>query len=220
MKDEFLSISAPAEGLYSEKGSKFLAFLFPVSDEDEASVYLASIKKLHPKARHYCTALRLVAPIFVERFSDDGEPSGTAGRPIMGQLIKNELQNVMAIVVRYFGGTKLGVPGLIEAYRSATEDAVAKAQIITRTICLQVRLTMSYEIISSFKNVLAKNEIRIFEEKFEEKVELVIGLKKSSAKEILQKVLHDFSQRDFHEMEMYGEFLSMKIEWLKEERIV
>ena len=115
-----------------DRGSKFLAYASPVANESEANLFLQKIKKDHPKARHYCSALRLNPDASLERINDDGEPSGSAGRPIMGQLIKHKLTNAMIIVVRYFGGTKLGVPGLIEAYKTSAANAINGATIVIK----------------------------------------------------------------------------------------
>ena len=207
------------EGLYTDKGSKFIASIYPVSSEEESNAILASIRKLHPKARHYCTALRLYTPVFLERISDDGEPSGSAGRPIMGQLVKHDLTQVFVVVTRYFGGTKLGIPGLIEAYKTSTADAISHAEILLRRIYTSIKLSMRYEVYSTFKHSLLHHEILILRETFGEQVELVIGLRKSMAQEKLRQVLHEFSQRDFNEIEKYGDHLSMQLEWQNEEYI-
>ena len=137
----------------------------------------------------------------------------------MGQLIKNDITQVFAIVVRYFGGTKLGIPGLIEAYKSSTADAIAHAQIIRRVIYSPLKLSMSYEIYSTFKHSLLHHGIPFLKESFTEDAEIIIGLRKSSAKEKLHSVLNEFSQRDFTELEMYSHHLSMQLTWLEEEYI-
>ena len=120
--DTFKSISAPAEGIYKEKGSKFLAFAYPVVSEEEVKAILESVRKEYYDARHHCYAWRLGLNGNQWRYNDDGEPSSTAGRPIYGQILSRELSDVLIVVVRYFGGTKLGVPGLIRAYRTAAAD--------------------------------------------------------------------------------------------------
>ena len=122
--DTFKSISGPAEGLYKEKGSKFLAFAYPVVSEEEVRAALEKIRKEYYDARHHCYAYRLGLSGDVWRYNDDGEPSSTAGRPIYGQILSRELSDVLIVVVRYFGGIKLGVPGLIRAYKAAAADAL------------------------------------------------------------------------------------------------
>jgi len=117
-----MTLKSLSEGYYMERGSKFHAYAFPVQTEDEVHSILQALKKEHPKARHFCSALRLYPDASLERSNDDGEPSGSAGRPILGQLVKHDLTNVFVVVVRYFGGTKLGIPGLIEAYQCRNHD--------------------------------------------------------------------------------------------------
>lgn len=130
--DLYKSIEAPSKGLYKDLGSKFLAFAYPVETQDQIKEILSSIKKEYFDARHHCYAYRLGREGDIWRANDDGEPSSTAGRPILGQLLSNELSDILVVVVRYFGGTKLGVPGLIKAYKSATSDAIANAVIVNK----------------------------------------------------------------------------------------
>src|SRR5580700_3591355 len=132
--DTYRTIEKPIEGLFRDRGSKFLAFAYPVNTETELKTALALLKAEHPKANHHCWALRLGIDRSVFRLNDDGEPSGTAGRPILNTLFSRDLTNLVVIVVRYFGGTLLGVPGLINAYKSATEDALKQAIIIEKTV--------------------------------------------------------------------------------------
>ncbi|MDF2457519.1 MAG: Xaa-Pro dipeptidase, partial [Cytophagaceae bacterium] len=130
IKKAFQTLRFPVEGLYKEKGSKFLSKALPVQSEDEIKQHLASIRKEYDDARHVCYAFSLQEPFLTERGNDDGEPAHTAGTPILNQIRSFELSNVLVVVVRYFGGTKLGVSGLIQAYKAAAEDALQKAEII------------------------------------------------------------------------------------------
>lgn len=130
ISDTYFSIAGPSEGIYKELGSKFLAFAWPVETEEEAKARIAAVRKEYFDARHHCFAWRLGLTGEPYRLSDDGEPSSTAGRPIHGQLLSRELSDVLVVVVRYFGGVKLGVPGLIRAYKTATQDALDHAQVI------------------------------------------------------------------------------------------
>ena len=130
--DTYKSISAPSRGIYKELGSKFLAFAYPVSTDEEIKQILASLRKEYFDARHHCYAWRLGLSGEPFRMNDDGEPSSTAGRPIYGQLLSQELSDILVVVVRYFGGVKLGVPGLIRAYKTATQDALANATVIEK----------------------------------------------------------------------------------------
>ena len=130
--DTYRSIAAPSKGIYKELGSKFLALAYPVETEEAAKNIIAALRKEHFDARHHCFAWRLGLTGEPYRFSDDGEPSSTAGRPIYGQLLSQELSDILVVVVRWFGGVKLGVPGLIRAYKTATQDALANATIIEK----------------------------------------------------------------------------------------
>ena len=130
--DTYLSISAPSKGIYKELGSKFLALAYPVETEEEAKNIISAVRKEHFDARHHCYAWRLGLTGEPYRQSDDGEPSSTAGRPILGQLLSRELSDVLVVVVRWFGGVKLGVPGLIRAYRTATQEALSAATVIEK----------------------------------------------------------------------------------------
>src|SRR5687768_10464063 len=128
-----------------DRGSKFLAYAFPAGSEKEANDILLKIKKDHPKARHYCFAYRLLPDASLERTDDDGEPSGSAGKPILGQLIKHRVTNAMIIVVRYFGGTKLGVSGLTEAYKTSASNAILSGQIIAKKVFAMIMIHPAYE---------------------------------------------------------------------------
>lgn len=132
ISDTYRSIGAPARGTYKELGSKFLAFAYPVETEEEVKTILASLRKEYFDARHHCYAWRLGLRGEPFRMNDDGEPSSSAGRPILGQLLSRELSDVLVVVVRYFGGVKLGVPGLIRAYRTATQDALDQAGTVEK----------------------------------------------------------------------------------------
>ena len=131
-EDTYKTIAKPAEGLFRDKGSKFIAYSYPFDDENALKSVLDEVRALHPKARHHCYAYRLGLDRSVFRVNDDGEPAGSAGRPILNVLLSNELTNVLVVVVRYFGGTLLGIPGLINAYKSSTQEAIANADIIER----------------------------------------------------------------------------------------
>ena len=133
IQDTYKSISAPAKGLFKDNGSRFIAHAYPVETEDEIKEIVASLKKEYHDARHHCYAWRLGHMGDRFRANDDGEPSGSSGRPILGQIDSHGLSDILVVVVRYFGGIKLGIPGLIRAYRTSTEDAICNAQIIEKT---------------------------------------------------------------------------------------
>ena len=130
--DTYSGIAAPAEGLFKDNGSRFIAFAYPVETEAQVKEIVQSLKKEYHDARHHCFAYRLGYKGDVWRASDDGEPSGSAGRPILGQIDSLGLSDVLVVVVRYFGGIKLGIPGLIRAYKTSTADALGKAQIVQK----------------------------------------------------------------------------------------
>lgn len=154
ISDTYRSIAAPAKGIYKELGSKFLAFAHPVETEDQAKEILAAVRKEYFDARHHCYAWRLGLTGEPYRLSDDGEPSSTAGRPIHGQLLSQELSDILVVVVRYFGGVKLGVPGLIRAYRTATQDALANAQIVEKVAGEHFTLKFGYLQMNDVMKVL------------------------------------------------------------------
>ena len=134
MEDTYKTIEKPSEGLFKDKGSKFISFAFPVDNEEEIKEIVQSIKKEHHSARHHCYAWRLGADQLLFRANDDGEPSSTAGKPILGQIQSFDLTNILIVVVRYFGGTLLGVSGLINAYRNAALDAINQAEIVEKLV--------------------------------------------------------------------------------------
>jgi len=154
ISDTYRSISAPAQGVYKELGSKFLAFAHPVETEEAAKRILEDIRKEYFDARHHCYAWRLGLTGEPYRMNDDGEPSSTAGRPIHGQLLSQGLSDILVVVVRYFGGTKLGVPGLIRAYKSATQDALAHADIIEKVAGEPFTIAFDYLQMNDVMKVL------------------------------------------------------------------
>ncbi|MBR6269666.1 MAG: YigZ family protein [Bacteroidales bacterium] len=143
--DQYLSISAPSTGIYKDNGSKFLAFAYPVESEEQVKEHLAALRKEYFDARHHCYAYRIGHLGQIWRANDDGEPSSTAGKPILGQLLSSELSDILVVVVRYFGGVKLGVPGLIKAYKTATSEALSAASTITKTASATYEITFGYE---------------------------------------------------------------------------
>lgn len=154
LRDTYQSISEPARGLYRDNGSKFLAFAFPVESESEIKAILAGIRKDYFDARHHCYAYRLGHTGSVWRANDDGEPSSSAGRPILGQLLSRELSDILVVVVRYFGGIKLGIPGLIRAYRESTADALENARTVEKIAGIRYRLRFPYDRMNAVMKVL------------------------------------------------------------------
>jgi len=164
--DSYHTISSPAEGIYKERGSRFIGLAFPISSADEVKAYLKEIKKAHHQANHHCYAFRSGPDGSVSRFSDDREPSGTAGKPILGQLQSAGLTDVLIIVARYFGGSLLGVPGLINAYRSSAKDAIDHATIIQKFVMVNFRITFGFQnqnelitLLKSYSAIILKQDL-------------------------------------------------------------
>jgi len=163
----YLTVDGISEGLYKEKGSKFISFVFPVASEEEAKGQLEKLRKQFHDARHHCFAWIIGPDKSLYRASDDGEPNHSAGDPILGQLRSKNLTNVMAVVVRYFGGTKLGVGGLIVAYRSATQDALEKAIILEKEIDESVTLKYNYAYTSEAMRLVKDFDLTILSQDFQ-----------------------------------------------------
>ena len=162
-EDSYKTIAKPAEGSYSEKRSKFLAYAFPVQNEQDVKQRLAEIQKKHWDARHHCYAYILGAHKDAYRMNDNGEPSGTAGRPIYGQLLSKDLTNTLVIVVRYFGGIKLGVSGLQNAYKVAAREALDAAVIEERTVQETYRVTFEYVKMNDIMQILKDPEVQVLD---------------------------------------------------------
>ena len=145
IQDQYTTIASPTEGTFRDRGSKFIGYAFPVNNEREVKEHLQNLKKLHPSSRHVCYAFRINPLNEYWRANDDGEPSSSAGKPILGQIRSMELQNVLVAVVRYFGGTLLGVPGLIHAYKQAAIEALQQAILVEKTVTLEITATVSYD---------------------------------------------------------------------------
>lgn len=185
MNDTYKTISARSEGIFKDKGSKFLAYAFPVESEEEIRELLAQVKKDHYSARHHCYAWRIGTKDPVYRANDDGEPSSTAGKPILGQLLSNEITNVLVIVVRYFGGTLLGTSGLINAYRTATADALQNARIETRTIEEHFKIQFNYPEMNRVMQVIKQENLKVVTTKFDLKCEVAITVRESEAEKVV-----------------------------------
>jgi uncharacterized YigZ family protein len=167
MKDQYRTISSPSRGQYKEKGSRFLAFAFPVNTEEEIREVTGDLRKQYHDARHHCYAWQLGAELERYRFNDDGEPSGSAGKPIYGQIRSRELTNILVVVVRYFGGTKLGVGGLINAYRSAAADALGIAGIVEKKVESLLGVEFSYSQMNSIMKVVKDLDLTLENQQFD-----------------------------------------------------
>ena len=151
--DKYMSIAAPAQGLFKDNGSRFIAFAYPVESIEEVKPLVDALKKEYHDARHHCFAYRIGHKGDVFRANDDGEPSGSAGRPILGQIDSAGLSDILIVVVRYFGGIKLGIPGLIRAYKTSTADALAAATIVEKTACQYFTVEFEYLQMNSVMNL-------------------------------------------------------------------
>ncbi len=154
MIDYYNTVVQPAEGIYKEKGSKFIAYLYPIESDDEAIRYVADLKKQFHDARHHCYAYQLGINGDKYRENDDGEPSGTAGKPIRGQIRSTGLTNVLIVVVRYFGGTKLGVPGLIHAYKTAALDAINNSTIVEKLVEKELEFSFDFSLMNDVMRII------------------------------------------------------------------
>ena len=181
-KDEFLTITdTPAEGFYSEKRSKFLAFAFHVTSEEEVKQYVAEFRKKYYDARHVCWAYMLGADRTDFRANDDGEPSSTAGKPILGQINKNELTDILIIVVRYYGGVNLGTSGLIVAYRTAAAEAIANAEIVSQFVEGEVVFDFPYIMMNDVMKIIKDMSPRIISQTYDNTCEMKLSIRKSEA---------------------------------------
>lgn len=181
-KDEFLTITdTPAEGFYSEKRSKFLAFAFHVTSEEEVKQYVSEFRKKYYDARHVCWAYMLGADRTDFRANDDGEPSSTAGKPILGQINKNELTDILIIVVRYYGGVNLGTSGLIVAYRTAAAEAIANAEIVSQFVEEEVVFDFPYIMMNDVMKIIKDMSPRIISQTYDNTCEMKLSIRKSEA---------------------------------------
>jgi len=175
---------AGEETLYKEKGSKFFGYAFPMKTEEELTPYIDSLKQKHKSARHFCYAYQLGTETMRYRVNDDGEPSNSAGMPIYGQIQSFDITNVLVVVVRYFGGTKLGVGGLISAYKTSAKETLELCTIITKTINLQMELTFDYKNLNKVMRVIKEKDLEIVSQKLELDCKIIIQMPKNKAEEI------------------------------------
>lgn len=152
--DSYRSIAGPSEGLFKDNGSRFIALAYPVETEQQVKEIVSALRKEYYDARHHCYAYRLGYKGDVFRASDDGEPSGSAGRPILGQIDSAGLSDILVVVVRYFGGIKLGIPGLIRAYKTSTADAISQATIVEKIASRQFRISFDYFVMNDVMKII------------------------------------------------------------------
>lgn len=184
LNDSYQTITRPSEGMFKDKGSRFLSFAYPVKNEDEIKLILAKIRKEHFSARHCCFAWSLGIGNNSFRVNDDGEPSGTAGRPIYGQIQSHRLTNILLVVVRYFGGTLLGVSGLIQAYRKAADNAISNAQVVTKSVEHLMEVHFEFLATNDLMSLIKEEQLEIIDSRLD--LECLIRFKIRLAK--LEKI--------------------------------
>ena len=183
--DQYKTIKSKSEGYFKDKGSKFFAFAFSVQTEDEIDNYRSQIRKKYHDARHHVYAFRLGADMNTFRASDDGEPANSSGPPILGKIRSFELTDILIIVVRYFGGKKLGIPGLINAYGTASEDAVNNAQIIIKTIKKNINIKFEYPQMNDVMRLIKENNLDIVSQDFQLSCEITVSVAESNYDKVL-----------------------------------
>ena len=188
MTDEFKTISATSEGYYTEKRSKFLAFAHHVENHDEIKLILAGYRKKYYDARHVCYAYMLGAERADFRANDDGEPSSTAGKPILGQINSNELTDILIVVVRYYGGVNLGTSGLIVAYREAAADALAHAEMELRQVEEEVSYTFTYPQMNDVMRIVKDMNPRIISQTYDNTCVIRMAIRKSEAQQLRDRL--------------------------------
>ncbi len=188
MEDLFRTIGESAEGIYKEKGSKFLAFAYPVTSEEEIKNILADLRGKYYDARHHCYAYRLGADKQQFRANDDGEPSSTGGKPILGQIVSNDLTNILIVVVRYFSGIKLGVSGLINAYRTAAAAAIAQAVIVEKTVERLFHIRFDYLVMNEVMRIVKDENIQVIKRDFDTECRMVLSVRWSNAVRIRERL--------------------------------
>jgi uncharacterized YigZ family protein len=186
--DTYKTIKSASQGLFKEKGSRFFSFAVPVSDQEEIKPLLDKIKKEHHEARHHCFAYMIGHERNIWRVNDDGEPSGTAGRPILGQINSFDLTNIILVVSRYFGGTLLGVSGLINAYRSAATSALLNAEIIERTLQEYYEIIYPYVSMNDVMRILKELNLGQSEQSFDLECRILLNFRVSAKEKVLNRL--------------------------------
>jgi uncharacterized YigZ family protein len=186
--DTFLTVKQQAEAIYTDKGSKFIAFTFPITAEGDIKPLLLQLKALHPKANHHCWAMRLTADRSVFKVNDDGEPSGTAGRPILNVLLSKNITNTLVVVVRYFGGRLLGVPGLINAYKTATEQAITSAGVTEQVSNDIYLIKFDYLQMNDVMRIIKEEGLTILSQTADNICSITIEVRKSKVNKTMDRL--------------------------------
>lgn len=186
--DVYRTIEADAEALFKEKSSKFLSFAYPVTTEEQIRERLEVLYKKYYDATHHCYAWRLGPRGEAFRANDDGEPSSTAGKPILGQLLSNEITDCLIVVVRYFGGTKLGVSGLIDAYKTSAAEVIAAAKVVERTVDDRIEVRFSYMAMNEVMKIVKDLQPKIVEQCFDNLCTMTLTIRQSQSKQLLARL--------------------------------
>lgn len=185
--DEYKTILQPSQGVYREKGSKFLAFAFPANSETQVKHYLETLRKQYYDATHHCYAYVLGFDKSAYRVNDDGEPSGTAGRPIHGQMLSFDLTNTLIVVIRYYGGTNLGVPGLIHAYKTAAAEALRNATIVTQIVKEVYQIEYPYDAMNDVMKIVKDEILEVINTEFGMKCVIRLAIRHSISERVTSK---------------------------------
>lgn len=186
--DTYLTIEQPVEALFKDKGSKFIGLAYPVQNEQQVKEILQGLKKKHHTANHHCYAYRLGADKLTFRANDDGEPSNTAGRPILGQIQSNDLTDILIVVVRYFGGTLLGVSGLIHAYKTTAAEAIRLSKIVEKQILFSYTIHFPFEQLNDVMKILKQSEAKITAQEFDNNCKISFNIRKASSEACEEKL--------------------------------
>lgn len=188
IKDTYKTIEKPSEGFFKDRGSKFIAWAFPADSELQVQEYRAVLRKKYHDARHHVYAFHIGTSQIIYRSSDDGEPANSSGPPVLGQIRSHGLTNILVVVIRYFGGTKLGIPGLINAYKTAAADAIKNAKIVTKTINRNLVFSFDYPAMSDIMRIVKQKDIKIDKQVFLEDCKMELSVKLSLFEEIYNKL--------------------------------
>ena len=214
IKDSYKTLEGPAIGEFRDRGSRFHAYAFPAYTEEECMQHLSFVKKEHSKARHHCYAYRLGLDKNNFRANDDGEPSGTAGRPILGQIDSFELTNTFVVVVRYFGGTLLGTSGLINAYKLSAADALKQATIIERIVEDLYEFTFEYRLMSNVMNAIKSHHLEMVEQNFGEIAKVTIAIRKGEVDNTLKRMKASIAEVYLEEVDDLEKIDGFEIQYL------
>ena len=199
--DKYYTLTSLSESVFKNKGSKFLGYARPIPNKMAFELFLKEVKALHPKARHFCFAYKIDPLGLSFRANDDGEPSGSAGKPILGQITHFDLSYSAIIVVRYFGGTKLGVAGLIDAYRTASKEAILNNQIIEKFETEKLELKFDYHLMGVLLNIIKDLELQVHNQKFDTNPSITLAIPKSKIGDSIRRIKSRLLNRPLNDID-------------------